>query len=277
MTPQPQVIVANGSLRSAAFRQRVEAAGTAGFDGFGMHVRDYARLRAEGWADSDLRAVLSDNGFELIEIETVLGWDEPAQDRDADGQERERLAFELASAVGARHVVAVGALVGEQRDTATEGFASLCDRAADHGLLVALEPQACSSIVDLSSALAIVRQASRPNGGLNIDLWHATRGGWTTSELAQVSGEEIVMIQINDGPLAPSVDDYLLECTHFRSAPGEGEFDIDAFLRVMQASGTTAPISVEVMSDDLDRLGVQEAAVRLGTATRRVLERSWPT
>ena len=267
----PQIIVANGSLRSGGFRERVLAARKAGFDGFGMHVRDYAQLRSAGWTDADLRAVLRDNGFDLIEIETVLGWDDPPERRDADGARREQLAFELADAVGARHVVAVGALTGEARDTAADGFAGLCDRAADHGLLVALEPQACSTITDLQSAVAIVRAAARPNGGLNLDIWHATRSAWPRVELAALNPQEIVVVQIDDGPLTPVTDDYLAECTHYRTAPGEGEFDITGFLSVVYGTGTTAPVSVEVMSDELDRLPVRSAAERLARATRRVL------
>jgi sugar phosphate isomerase/epimerase len=283
----PQVIVANGSLRSAAFPERVTAASRAGFDGFGMHVRDYAYLRSEGWTDADLRAVLRDNGFGLIEIETILGWDDPPERRDADGLRRAQLAFELADAVGARHVMAVGALTGEPRETAAEGFAGLCDRAAEHGLLVALEPQACSTIADLGAARAIVRAAGRPNGGLNLDIWHATRGGWPPAELAALSPDEIVVIQLNDGPTKPVTDDYLDECTHYRAPPGEGEFDVEGFLRVLYGTATTAPVSVEVMSDELDLLPVQTTADRLAAATRRALaaaslgpagaERSRPT
>jgi sugar phosphate isomerase/epimerase len=79
-----------------------------------MHVRDYANLRSAGWTDADLRAVLRDNGFDLIEIETVLGWDDPPERREEDGLRREQLAFDLADAVGARHVVAVGALTAKR-------------------------------------------------------------------------------------------------------------------------------------------------------------------
>ena len=81
----PRIIVANGSLRTGGFRERVLAAREAGFDGFGMHVRDYANLRSAGWTDADLRAVLRDNGFDLIEIETVLGWDDPRSDATPTG------------------------------------------------------------------------------------------------------------------------------------------------------------------------------------------------
>jgi sugar phosphate isomerase/epimerase len=269
-TPRP-VILAHGSLRHADFRDRVAAVARAGFDGLGLHVREYARLRSQGWSDADLRAVLTDAGVRLAEIETLLGWDDPAERRDPDGLRREELAFALADAVGARHAVAVGAITGDLRPTATEGFAALCDRAADHGLLVALEPQACSSIADLATATAIVADAGRPNGGLNVDVWHQARGGWPLPALRALAPEQVVVIQVDDGPGRPVTDDYLDECTRYRSAPGQGDFDLDGFLRALLATGTTAPVSVEVLSDQNDQLPPGTVAEALATATRSVL------
>ena len=71
-TPRP-VVLAHGSLRNAGFRDRVAAVARAGFDGLGLHVREYARMRSEGWSDADLRAVLTGAGVRLVEIETLLG------------------------------------------------------------------------------------------------------------------------------------------------------------------------------------------------------------
>ena len=271
---RPGLIVANGSLRTADLPQRVPAARAAGFDGIGVHVRDYARLRADGWTGAGLRSLLRDSGFDLVEIETVLGWDDPPERRDPDGRNREQWAFALADAVGARHVVAVGALSGALRETATEGFAGLCDRAAEHGLLVALEPQACSTVADLDTALTIVRDAGRPNGGLNLDVWHRTRGGWPLADLRALAADEIVVVQLDDGPTVPVTADYLEECTHHRTAPGAGEFDLLGFLAAVRATGTRAPVSVEVLSDEFDRLPVEQVAERLATATRAVLSAS---
>ena len=57
-SPRP-VILAHGSLRHADFRDRVAAVASAGFDGLGLHVREYAQLRSQGWSDADIRAVLT--------------------------------------------------------------------------------------------------------------------------------------------------------------------------------------------------------------------------
>ncbi len=265
------LIAAHGSLRHADFRTRVTAAATAGFDAIGLNVREYEKLQAEGWSDADLRAVLADSGIVLSEIETVLGWDVPPEERDADGFRRESLSFALADAVGARHIVAVGALAGPLRPTATEGFAALCDRAAEHGLLVALEPQACSSIVELADAVAIVSDAARANGGLNLDVWHGTRGGWRWDDLRVLPPEQVVVIQVDDGPAERVCEDYLQECTRYRRAPGAGDFDIAGFVDALVGTGTSAPISVEVLSDELDQLPPDEVADLLASSTRRVL------
>jgi sugar phosphate isomerase/epimerase len=271
MNPRP-LVLAHGSLRAADLRDRVTAAAEAGFDGLGLHAREYPRLRAEGWSDADLRAVLADAGIQLMEIETVLGWDDPPGPRDPAGLQREEWAFALADAVGARHVVAVGAMTGGLRAAATEGFAALCQRAAEHGLQVALEPQACSSITDLATAAAIVAGAAQPNGGLNLDVWHQTRGGWPLAALGALTPEQVVVIQIDDGPSQPVTDDYLQECTRYRVAPGDGEFDIAGFLRAVLATGTAAPVSVEVLSDDYDRLPPATVAKHLAVASRRALQ-----
>jgi len=58
----------------------------------------------------------------------------------------------------------------------------------------------------------------------------------------------------------------------YRSAPGQGDFDLDGFLRALLATGTTAPVSVEVLSDQNDQLPPATVAGALAIATRRVLQ-----
>ena len=85
----------------------------------------------------------------------------------------------MADAFGS-HVVNVGD-IGMPEDLAAmddviEGFAGLCDRAAEHGLLVALEFLPWSGIPDVATAWRIVDAAGRANGGLLVDTWHHLRG-----------------------------------------------------------------------------------------------------
>ena len=195
-----QLVLAHHCLRAATFEERVEAAAAGGFAAIGFNVRDYGRLRDEGRTPAQLRAVLDANGVMLGEIETVLGWDLPMADRTAAMDEREALVFEMAGEFGSRHLVAVASINGPLGPEPVEGFGRLCDRAVGHDLLVALEPQACSAVTDLDLALSIVRGAGRINGGLNIDVWHLTRGGWGIDSLRELRPEEVVVVQLDDGP-----------------------------------------------------------------------------
>ena len=60
--PRP-VILAHGSLRHADFRDRVAAVARAGFDGLGLHVREYSRLRSQGWSDAPGQGDFDLDGF----------------------------------------------------------------------------------------------------------------------------------------------------------------------------------------------------------------------
>jgi sugar phosphate isomerase/epimerase len=63
--------------------------------------------------------------------------------------------------------------------------------------------------------------------------------------------------------------DYLAECTRYRRVPGQGEFDLNGFLRAVLAIGTTAPVSVEVLSDVHDQLPPTAVAKTLAAASRQ--------
>ena len=79
-------------------------------------------------------------------------------------------------------------------------------------------------------------------------------------------------MQLDDGPLQPTSDDYLTDTMSFRRVPGEGEFDVLAFLDTLVELGVSRPISLEVISLDLDQLSPDVVARRVARGTRAVLE-----
>jgi len=253
------LVLAQGTLRSAGFRDRVAAAASAGFTGIGLATRAYARLRDEGWSDAALSAVLDDAGVRLAEAEGLLGFSSAGQvqsgvlagRRYADPA-AEQLAFAMANAFGVRHLTVTTAFDGSLEPDAAAAFAGLCDRAAEHDLLVALEPMPCSTVPDLPTAVRLVREAGRPNGGLCVDSWHLYRGG----------GDEQALLELPPG---------LVDTLHHRQLPGDGALPLTAFLGVLHRIGVRAPTSVEVLSDDLDARPPAEAASLAASATRRVL------
>jgi sugar phosphate isomerase/epimerase len=280
MGPDDLVLCAGTLRRGVSFARRLSAASAGGYAWVSLWGRDYAAARAEGLSDADLRAMLDDHGLAVAELDPAWWWLPGASDvhlpPELDTEEvfgfGEDALFAIADAVGARSLNAVDVFGGSwDVDGAAAAFAGLCDRAAEHGLLVHIEWLPWSKIPDLATARRIVELADRPNGGLNIDAWHLVRAGVTLDELRTVPGDLILGVQLDDGPLEAEAD--LIDATlHHRALPGSGEFDLRGIVRTLLDSGSTAPTGVEVFSDELHRLAAEDAARLAATATRVVLE-----
>ena len=274
------LVLCSGTLgRETRFRARLEAAAAAGYAAVSLWGRDYQSARDEGYSDKDLVALLDDHGLAVAELDPVWWWTPGAANfsiaPEFDPIDVFRFGdvdlFRIADLLGARSLNAADVLGGDWgAEDAAEAFAGLCDRAAEHGLLVHLEWLAWSRISDLATALQVVTLADRPNGGLNVDTWHCARTGTSAADLLAVPGERVLAIQVDDGPA--QAEDNLIEATlHERLVPGEGEFDLRGYLGSLRSIGADAPIGVEVFSDELHALGPAEAARRAAQATRELL------
>jgi len=280
MGPDDLVLCAGTLPRGVPFAERLSVAADAGFRHISLWGRDIAAAHSEGHSDADMRSMLADHGLGVAEVDPAWWWlpgaSEVHIDPTFDTEEVFRFGEDellaMAAAVGARSLNAVDVFGGTWSiDDAAEAFAALCLQAGEHGLLVHIEWLPWSRIPDLATALAIVTTAGAPNGGLNIDAWHLVRAGVELTELADVPGDLILGIQLDDGPQAAEAN--LVEATlHHRQLPGHGEFDLVGLVRTLAATGTTAPLGVEVFSDTLHELGPLEAARRAATATRTILE-----
>lgn len=249
---------------------KVRAAADAGFAAIGMYLGQWASLQADPAQLDLVDAALAETGLVVANIETLRGWAVPSAMTDAY-RAQEALAFAMADHWGCRYVQVIGDADGPL-DEAAAGFAALCDRAADHGLLVGLEwVPSMTNIVDATTALRIVLDADRDNGGLCIDSWHFTRSTNDLDHLRAIPGEKVVSTQWNDGTVAPQERDYYTDCLANRVPPGEGEFALVEIIRILDASGSRAPVGVELCSSTLWDAPVDEAARVGAESMRRVL------
>lgn len=266
------LILSHFSLgRFRPFEERVRAAAGAGFAAMGLYIGEYERLRAQGARDADLRGFLDQHGMRVVEIEALRGWSATGDERAAYLR-TERAVFAMSDALGpAHHVQVIGPYTGTL-DDAAEAFAGLCDRAAEHGLAAAIEflPE-MSNIPDAATAMRIVTRAGRANGGICLDCWHHFRGANDDDMLRSIPPERVFAVQFDDGPRQRVDPDYYTDCTRHRRVPGEGDFDLVGFLRLVGEMGVRLPLSVEVMSADLQPRPAAETARRLADATRAVI------
>jgi sugar phosphate isomerase/epimerase len=264
-----------GEAARVPFEARLAAAARAGYVGLGLLVDDYEALRAAGWSDAGLRSALADHGQRVFEIEFLYHW-MCRDEREGFSRRLEDRLHRMAEALGPRHLNLGDVNPPEQSpplDLVAERFAAVCDRAAEHGLLVGLEFLPWSGIPDAATAWEVVRLAGRRNGGINLDAWHHFRGGAGLTALTLVPPERYVAVALNDAD-ARVVGDLVEDTTRRRRLPGEGSFDLVGFLHTLDAHGVGAPLVVEILSDEQNARPVDEAAQVALAATRAQMARA---
>ena len=212
----------------------------------------------------------------LAEIEFLFDWsagpDEPARVENAAAARGARVGD--GRRVPTRGWSRSGELVGAEalpRPTSwPSGSSTLCDRAAAHDLLVAVEFMPFSGIAEVADGRALVRHSERPNAGLNVDSWHYFRGYPDATALA-ACGDRVFMIQLDDAD-AEVVGELFEDTMLRRRYPGEGSFDLVGFVAMLNESGAPAPKSVEILSTEHQALPVAEAARRAHDSTRAVVD-----
>jgi sugar phosphate isomerase/epimerase len=253
------------TLRPADLVTRLRAAGEAGFTAVGLRLDDY---RGSGRPDAEVRDLLDEHGLRVLEMEHNWDW--------AGGPvPEEQELFQLADGIGVRQLNVPMFAEHDQIDLVA-GFGGLCDRAADHGVLVGLEFMPYSAVRDLGRAWEVVAAADRPNGGVVLDLWHWFRSGGQLADLALVPAERIVSVQLGD-VLAEPFADLRQEARHHRRLPGRGAGETTALLVALRDRGVKSPVSVEVFSDDLDAMPASAAAAAAFVTGRdALLAAGWP-
>ncbi len=269
-----------GTLCHAGFRELVESAAVAGFRSISLWPQHYECARQQGLTDQDMRLLLEDHGLVISELDPLMKWlpgDTTLEAGESEGAlfgRTEDFFFHIADTLGARHLNVIQAFGPEvNTEIAAEAFAGVCDRAAQHDLLVSLEFLPWSGISDVKVAREIIQTAGRPNGGILLDTWHHFRADHGAEELLSLPGEAIIAIQINDAGLKPA-DDIIDETMHGRLLPGKGAIDLIGIIRALDAIGCQAPVGVEVFSDELNKLTPVEAAQQAGDATRAVFKQA---
>jgi len=267
------LVLCPGTVPKATFRARAAAAAAGGFSGIGLWLPHRRRAHAEGMSDADMRAILGDHALVVTDVEAITDFGpcfRGGADTAREPTAQERLAYEVASAVGATTVTVVeGPGEPVPVEPASEAFALLCDRAAAHGLDVAIEFWA-SSAIDARIAAEIVAGAARGNGGLLVDTWHAHHEPHAGDVLRGVSNGDVKSVQVSDVG-SETLSDYFAATMHARRLPGDGVADLISWVRLLDAIGALVPLGVEVLSDTLHALAPDDAARRAGNAMRALL------
>lgn len=258
-------------------RDRCEQAARVGFSGIGLWHADLEHV-LETRTLTEIAALLDEFGLRHLELEFLWEWFlDHADERRRQSDELRALLWEAAAALQAHHVK-VGNIPGTPCDLGRliEAYAELCaDAAQQHHAKVVYEfmpPDV--NVQDLETALAIVEGADAPNGGLAIDTWHMAKLGIAPDELRGVPTRHLGWVELSDGRYR-NLPDPVDETINHRELPGEGEFPIRAYVAAVRGAGYQGPWGVEVLSQKLRSLPIEQIFDRAAETTRAQL--GWPS
>jgi len=268
LTPE-DLVLCLGSIRTASFAERVQAASANGFAGISMWMSHYDEARAEGLSHGEMRSILDQQGVKLAMLEYISNWANGSAARHDIVDETAGICG-IAEELGSETVLAVTMLPKINVTHATAGLSIASDVAANYGQRVGIEFLPWTGVPNLSCAWSLVRDVDRFNVGLVIDAWHWFRSGPDLSLLNAIPGEKVIHLQISDAP-AESDLDLVSETIGHRLLPGAGSIDLPALLRVLDEIGRRGPTAVEVFSDWLRGYPPVEGARLAANAARSVL------
>lgn len=244
-----------GSVLDAAPLRIVDIARGCGYDLLGLRLDP---VELDPPAVRAIRAGLDDTGMSLLDVEVVrLG---------SDDIDTHLPLLDLAAELDAQHVLAVGEC--DDPDRLSTAVHRLAAAAVERDLTVSLEFMGFTSIQTLAHAATL---ATGIEGVvLVVDALHLIRTGSSAAELADLPAGLLGYAQLCDAPIAAPTDRSPAdEARHARSAPGDGELPLRAFVDALPPG---CPIGVEVQNDDLrDRYPPAERAAVVLERTRRLL------
>ncbi len=232
---------------------RCAEARKVGFRGLGIWHADLRHL-LETRSLGELKAIFDDNGLSRLELEFLMDWFlDPGDERRRDSDRTRELLFDAAGVLGAHHIK-VGNIPGTPAELPqlTERFAELCADAAsrtDAKIVYELMPFD-ANVNTLDAALEVVGGAAAANGGLAIDTWHMAKLGIEPADLGRIPLEYLSWVELSDGR-RESMPDLVDETVNHRELPGEGEFDLRAYVEACRDRGYPGPWGVEVLSERL--------------------------
>jgi sugar phosphate isomerase/epimerase len=266
--------ISAGSMVRYSYADLVDATAAAGCAAISVTKRLlHVAAARENLSVAGMLSLLKDRGLHVAEIEGTPHWLSDAAEPDSRIFGVDEI-IDLSVALEADgFVVYHDNRPGGSTETFSRDFAAVCDRAARHGLAVAIEFLPWSRIPTFADAVTIVEGAGRPNGRIVFDAWHHSHGPDRNLDITPEQAALLHCVQVDDAR-PPVSDDIMVETMMGRVVPGTGTLDLPYLLGRLDAAGAACPVAVESYDETVSHLDARAYAGLLVSATRELLVES---
>ena len=245
---------------SGSLTEKLHACAAAGFDGVELFEPD---LIANDHSPEEIRALARRLGLTLDLYQPLRDIEGVDEETFSDNLRRAGATFATAQRLGIGVVLVcsnVATATVDSDEVSADQLRRLGDLARQYDIKVAFEALAWGRFVDdYRRAWRIVQLADHPNVGTCLDSFHVLSRGHDPAAIETIPAEKIFFLQLADAP-ALSMD-VLSWSRHHRLFPGEGHFDLVAFVSHVLATGYDGPLSLEVFNDTFRQTDPDRTAV----------------
>ncbi|QDY70973.1 bifunctional sugar phosphate isomerase/epimerase/4-hydroxyphenylpyruvate dioxygenase family protein [Qingshengfaniella alkalisoli] len=233
---------------SGALPEKLTAIAEAGYDGIEIFEQDFI---AHDGGPRDVGRMIRDHGLDITLFQPFRDFECLPQPLRAKAFERAERKFDVMQELGTDLILICSSVHPRSLggiDRAADDLAELGEIAKSRGLRIGFEALAWGRHVnDHRDAWEIVRRADHSNVGLILDSFHSLGRKIDPESIRAIPGDKVFFVQLADAPLIEM--DLLYWSRHFRNMPGEGDLDVQAFMRAVMATGYAGPISLEIFND----------------------------
>jgi sugar phosphate isomerase/epimerase len=253
-------------------RTRIETAAGVGWEGFGLLHADLA-IAQRTIGLQELRRIVDGSGITHVELE-VLPWWWTTDERRRISDQRRTLLLDAAEVLGARTIKVAAEGGGRPVDAARfhDDFDRLATEAGNAGTRVALEFMPMTNLATLQAGVDFVTAVGNRHGGLAVDTWHVHRGGTSYAELERLLPAEYTFVVELDDADEQVVGTLWEDTVDNRRLPGEGAFDVPAFIAAVHRAGYRGHWGVEIISTAYRQMPIREGLTRARAATLQALD-----
>ena len=243
-----------------ALDEKLRTIAAAGFDAVEIFENDFTSF--DGSA-RDVARMCGDLSLRIAALQPFRDFEGMPEPQRKQTFRRVDMKFDLMAELGTDLLLVcsnVSPLALGGSDRAADDVRELGERAAKRGLRVGFEALAWGRYVnDYRDAWEIVRRAGHPAIGIILDSFHTLAPGFPVGPIAAIPADRIFLVQLAD---APQLDlDVLSWSRHFRCFPGQGNLPVSDFMKVIEATGYTGPLSLEIFNDQFRAQSTKEVAL----------------
>ncbi len=228
----------------------LEIAGTAGYDGVELWIRDIQEWLAQGNTVEQLAKFLA---ARKLRVENTISFTEWMSDDEAKRSaalvtlEKE---MRIMAALGCKRIAAPPAGLSKDQpidfQKAGTRYREILELGRKTGVMPLLEFWGASgTLYNFSQALAIAAAANDKDARILPDVYHLFRGGSGFECLHLVSGKVIDIIHMNDYPAGKPVQE---QTDADRVYPGDGAAPMKSILTALKTMGGTKTLSLELFN-----------------------------